>query len=478
MKRILVVDDEANLREILAMLLAEDGYEVVTASDGAKAIELLERTAEPDLIISDLKMPGVDGMGLLTRLRESGRDTPLVMITAYGSIENAVEAMKKGATDFITKPFNKDVIRHVVHTVLKTDDLRRENRLLRESCQEQGIVFRSSAMREILATIDKVAPVPSAVLLLGESGTGKEVIARAIHAKAALAARSDYSVPFVSINCPAVPDTLLESELFGYRRGAFTGASQSFTGKLALAENGILFLDEIAEIPLKTQPKLLRFIEEKTFEPLGSTARVRVDARIICATNRDLAAMVRQGLFREDLYYRINTITISIPALRDRPADILPLAEHFLEQFCLSMGKMVRGISRQVRDALLSYPWPGNVRELRNIVERAVVLTSSDILLPDSLPPELREPRAEGSARAAGASSPAAAASSPATPASSPEPGDNLLEQAERDLLNAALSRNGWNVSAAARELGVTRDTVRYRIRKYGLQAGEQALGG
>ncbi|MGA2977417.1 MAG: sigma-54 dependent transcriptional regulator [Spirochaetia bacterium] len=455
MKRILVVDDEANLCDVLAMLLENDGYEVAAATNGRKAIETLENGAVPDLIISDLKMPEKDGMALLDHLKQTGRDIPLVMITAYGSIENAVEAMKQGAADFITKPFNKDVIRHVVHKILKSEDLKKENQLLRESCRDQGIVYRSAAMQEIMETVEKVALAPSAVLLLGESGTGKEVIARALHALAAERGKSDFSVPFVSINCPAVPDTLIESELFGYRKGAFTGAFQNFSGKISLANNGILFLDEIAEIPVKTQAKLLRFMEDRTFEPLGSTSRIRVEARIVCATNKDLAGMVRQGQFREDLYYRINTITIRIPPLRERTEDILPLAEHFLAQFSLSMGKMIRGISEPVRGALVSYAWPGNARELRNIIERAVVLSPSTVLQLDCLPPELK-------------CSPVGR--SPLGNAE--EPTDNRLEQAERDLLAEALLKHQGNISAAARELGVTRDTIRYRIKKHGLQSG------
>jgi two-component system NtrC family response regulator len=305
-------------------------------------------------------------------------------------------------------------------------------------------------MKEIMRTVEKVVTAPSAVLLLGESGTGKEVIARALHAGAVERSRSEFSVPFVSINCPAVPDTLIESELFGYRKGAFTGAFQNYSGRIALANNGILFLDEIAEIPLKTQAKLLRFMEDKTFEPLGSAAKVRVDARIVCATNKDLAAMVKAGQFREDLFYRINTITIRIPPLRERTEDILPLAEHFLEQLSASMGKSVLGISPDVRAALRAYAWPGNARELRNIIERAIVLSSGDRLLLDTLPPEMRTVRA------------------PAAPARA----DNRLEQVERDLLSDALQRHSGNISAAARELGTTRDTLRYRMRKYRLRGG------
>jgi DNA-binding NtrC family response regulator len=449
MKRVLVVDDEAKICDVLSMLLEEDGYEVTTARNGRHAIEILEKGAVPDLVISDLKMPETDGMALLDYVRKCHPDVPLVLITAYGSIENAVEAMKRGARDFITKPFNKDVIRHVVHSILKTEDLRRENLLLRESCRFQGIVSRSAAMKEIMRTVEKVSTAPSAVLLLGESGTGKEVIARALHAGAVERSRSEFSVPFVSINCPAVPDTLIESELFGYRKGAFTGAFQNYGGRIALANNGILFLDEIAEIPLKTQAKLLRVIEEKTFEPLGSTAKVKVDARIVCATNKDLAVMVKAGQFREDLFYRINTITIRIPPLRERQEDILPLAEHFLAQLAASIGKSVRGISPEVRAAFRAYQWPGNARELRNIIERAIVLSATDTLLLETLPPELRT---DGS---------------PAAPAT-----DNRLEQAEKDILREALRRHNGNISAAARDLGTTRDTIRYRMRKHRLRGG------
>ncbi|MGA2379365.1 MAG: sigma-54 dependent transcriptional regulator [Spirochaetia bacterium] len=450
MKRILVVDDEVNLCDVLSMLLEDDGYEVATAPNGRKAIEILDTGAIPDLVISDLKMPLQDGMELLDHVKRMGRDVPLVMITAYGSIENAVEAMKRGAADFITKPFNKDIIRHVVHNLLKTDDLQRENKLLREGNGEQGIVWCSAAMREIMETVEKVATAPSAILLLGESGTGKEVIARAIHSRASARAKSDFSVPFVSINCPGVPDSLIESELFGYRKGAFTGAVQNYGGKICLADNGILFLDEVGEIPLQTQAKLLKFIEDKTFEPLGSTTRVRVEARIICATNRDIASMVKDGRFREDLYYRINTITINIPPLRERPEDILPLAEHFLAHYSIAMAKRITGFSEEVRAALRSYRWPGNARELRNIIERAVVLSSPGVLGPDCLPPEMR----------AGARN---------DPLGS---GENRFEQVERDMLCDALRRNEGNISAAARELGVSRDTVRYRIRKHGLHSG------
>jgi len=447
MKRILVIDDEPNVRTVLTMLLEDDGYEVQTAENGEAGLAILEDGPAVDLVISDLKMPGKDGLAVLNRLREIGQETPLVMITAYGSIEKAVEAMKCGAADFITKPFNKDVIRHVVHQILKSDDLRRENELLRLSCPTHDLIARSPGMREVAGLVEKIATAPSAILILGESGSGKEVVARAIHARAAAAVGGDFSVPFVSINCPAVPDTLIESELFGYRKGAFTGASGNFAGKLSLARGGVLFLDEIAEIPLPTQAKLLRFIEEKVYEPLGSTVKTRVDARIICATNKELETLVREGRFREDLFYRINTITLRIPPLRERREDILPLAEHFLAHYSSTLGKGMRGFSEEVRLILCAHPWPGNVRELRNVIERAVVLSTGGTVVPASLPQELvRGPRTAA--------------------------GESRLEQIEKAALIEAMRKNEGNVSSAARELGISRDTLRYRIRKYGLSAG------
>jgi DNA-binding NtrC family response regulator len=455
MKRILVIDDEPNVRTVLTMLLEDDGYEVMAAEDGQKGMTMIESVSDLDLVISDLKMPGADGMALLRSLKQQGRDVPLVMITAYGSIEKAVEAMKSGAADFITKPFNKDVIRHVVHKLLKAEDLKRENELLRQACPAPGVIAESPAMREVLSMVEKVAAAPSAVLVLGESGAGKEVIAQAIHARGAQARRSDFSVPFVSISCPAVPDTLIESELFGYRKGAFTGASQNFSGKISQARGGVLFLDEIAEIPLPTQAKLLRFIEEKVFEPLGSTMKTKVDARIICATNKDLEALVREGKFREDLYYRINTITIRVPPLRERREDILPLAGHFLARYGEALGKRITAISAEAQGALLAYPWPGNVRELRNVMERAVVLATGERITAENFPSQM-----------AGRSMEVPAAGADGASAERVLP-HNKLEQMEKAMLLDVMRRNAGNVSSAARELGVSRDTLRYRIRKY-----------
>jgi DNA-binding NtrC family response regulator len=450
MKRILVIDDEQNVCTVLKMLLEDDGYEVMTAENGQRGIDIINSGLLLDLIISDLRMPRVDGMELLRYLNQKECSIPLILITAYGSIEKAVEAMKKGAADFITKPFNKDVIRHIVHKILKSEDLKRENELLKEAFRLQGMVFRSRAMKEIMDTVEKVVTAPSAVLILGESGTGKEMIAKAIHAMTVEQRKSEFSVPFVHINCPTVPDSLIESELFGYRKGAFTGATRDFCGKVSKAVNGVLFLDEIAEIPVGTQAKLLRFIEEKIYEPLGSTAKIKVDTRILCASNKDLEALVREGRFREDLFYRINTITIRIPPLRERKEDILPMAQHFLKQYSLSLRKKISGFSEEVKKALYYYKWPGNVRELRNIIERAVVLSDSEILRSRILPPEMRDlHHGDGTAF-----------------------GRNQFEQLEKHLVREVLFRCDGNVSATARELGISRDTLRYRIKKYRMKIG------
>ena len=446
MKRILVIDDEPNVRTVLTMLLEEDGYAVVSAENGERGIALFDNGPGFDLVITDLKMAGVDGLSLLKHVRASGRDVPLVMITAYGSIEKAVEAMKCGAADFVTKPFNKDVIRHIVHKLMGGSDPSRQGAAPRQ------VVALSRGMREVMATVEKIAAAPSAVLILGESGSGKEVVARAIHARSVERGKSASGVPFVSINCPAVPDTLIESELFGYRKGAFTGASQSFSGKLSQARGGVLFLDEIAEIPLSTQSKLLRFIEEKVFEPLGSTVKTRVEARIICATNRDLATLVREGKFREDLYYRINTITLRVPPLRERQEDILPLAGQFLLHYAGMLGKTAAELSDDAAETLLRHRWPGNVRELRNVVERAVVLSSGPLITVDLFPPEVGGRPAAETAETVAA-------------------GTNKLEEIEKAALLAVMQKTGGNVSSAARELGITRDTLRYRIRKYGITA-------
>ena len=444
MRRILVVDDEQNMRNALSILLEKHNFEVCTAPDGKEAIAAIEGGEFIDLIITDLKMPNVDGIGLLKYLREKKHKIPLVLITAFGSIEAAVEAMKMGAADFITKPFNKDVICHVIDRIFKMENLNEENIHLKGILQNEKLVYKSRAMQQIMNTATKIASVATPVLIAGESGVGKGLIAEAIHKLGGEASR-----PFIAINCPTIPETLLESELFGYRRGAFTGADSDFKGKIRLSEGGTLFLDEIADIPLNVQAKLLRILEEKLFEPLGSNTTIRINNRIICATNRELKQLVDDGRFRKDLYYRINTITIEIPPLCKRPEDILPIAEFFMTSFAKQMQKEITGLSENVREALIRYPWPGNVRELRNVMERAVVLSQDKQIEPADLPLELRE--------GSGVDQPQQ---------------ENKLESVEVSLLKNALKAHQGNVTAAAAALGISRSTLRYRMKKYGLACG------
>lgn len=444
MQRIMVVDDEQNMRNALSILLEKHNYDVCTAPDGKEAIAAIEAGEVVDLIITDLKMPNVDGIGLLKYLGEKKHRIPLVLITAFGSIEAAVEAMKMGAADFITKPFNKDVICHVIDRIFQMENLSEENRHLRRILQNEKLVYRSGTMQQIMDTAVKIAPVEAPVLITGESGVGKGLIAETIHRLG-----GDASRPFIAINCPTIPETLLESELFGYRRGAFTGADSDFKGRIRLSEGGTLFLDEIADIPLNVQAKLLRILEEKLFEPLGSNTTIRINNRIICATNRELKRLVDEGRFRKDLYYRINTITMDIPPLCKRTEDILPLAEFFATRFAGKMQKQITGLSETVKEALVRYPWPGNVRELRNVMERAVVLAQNSQIEPADLPQELRE--------GGGAD---------------PQLQDNRLESVEVSLLKDALQAHRGNVTAAAAALGISRSTLRYRMKKYGLLSG------
>ncbi|HDQ15056.1 MAG TPA: sigma-54-dependent Fis family transcriptional regulator [Sediminispirochaeta sp.] len=449
MKQILIVDDEKNMCEALKILLEGQNYSVATAENGQEAIERVKNGEFFDLIISDLKMPGLDGMGVLNYLRDNNYSVPLVFITAYGTIESAVEAMKKGASDFITKPFKKDVIVHVIDRVLKMEDLYEENRHLKEAVRNGDLIFKSDSMKRIMKTVVNVAAAPTPVLLTGESGCGKGLIAEEIHRLG-----PGEEEPFVEISCPAIPETLMESELFGYRRGAFTGADSDFKGRIRASEGGTLFLDEVADIPLSVQAKLLRILEEKRFEPLGSTTTITINNRVICATNKNLQRLVREGRFREDLYYRINTITLDIPPLRERTADIIPLAEFFLEQSRRKIRKDISGISDQVQEALCRYRWPGNVRELRNVIERAVVLSQHRFIEAADLPDDIRDHI------------------EPAGNVSNEKNRHDRLASAERSILEEALEEHRGNISAAAEALGVSRSTLRYRIKKYGLHTG------
>jgi len=457
-ERILVVEDERNMQAVLKLLFEGQGYEATCVSDGLEALEALDADCRYGTVVSDFKMDRMDGMGLLKAMRERGIDAPFVLITAYGTVEKAVEAMKLGAVDVVTKPFAKEVLLDVVARCARPSAA--AGRRKDGKAQVEGLVYASPAMAEIGRLVERVGPAAAPVLLIGESGTGKEVLARAIHQ--AYAGGNFEAKSFVSVNCPAVPESLLESELFGYHKGAFTGADQDFKGKVESADGGSLFFDEIGDLPASIQPKLLRLLENRTFEPLGSGKTKKVCIRIICATNRNLSRLVAEGRFREDLYYRINTFTIDLPPLRDRREDIPPLAAHFLARFSSEAGKDIRSFSPEAARLMSDYTWPGNVRELKNAVERAVVLCSGTEILPTDLPRGLRH------------TSLGSRPSEDTAAETAPTVSRNTIESAERELIVSALERAEGNVSAAARMLGITRNTLRYRIRKHGLETSTE----
>jgi DNA-binding NtrC family response regulator len=380
MARILVVDDDADIRTILADRLTARGHEVFEAADGLKALEISARDL-PDLMLLDLDLPGADGMAVLERLRQETSAPTVVVITAFATIEKAVEAMRRGAFDFLQKPFQPGLVELTVQKALERSELREENRALRAALPGgKTLVGASAALRSVTEQARKAADSKSTVLLVGESGTGKEVLARSIHAWSPRAAR-----PFIAVNCVALSEELLESELFGHERGAFTGAHQQKPGKFELANHGTIFLDEVGDIRESLQAKLLRVLQEHEFERVGGTKPIRVDIRIIAATNRNLEEAVKNGRFREDLYYRLNVVRLRLPPLRERPEDVPELAEHFLRKYCAETGKTMSGISTLAIDTLCAHRWPGNVRELENAVERAVVLGPGPEITADDL---------------------------------------------------------------------------------------------
>jgi DNA-binding NtrC family response regulator len=448
MPAILIVEDEAKMRRLLELNLGDDGFTTLSAEDAETGLKLL-RENSIDLVLTDLKLPGMNGLEFLQTIKRQNAALPVVVMTAFGSVETAVDAMKAGASDYVLKPFSLTEMRMVIHKELDVRNLREENRSLREALGKRyshpNVVARSPKMQEVLATVERVAPTNSTVLLGGESGVGKDLIARAIHEKSRRA-----SGPFLKINSSAIPENLLESELFGFEKGAFTGAVASKPGKFELADKGTLFLDEIGDVPPAIQVKLLRVLQEREFERLGGTRTLKVDVRLIAATNKDLRQALEQGTFREDLYYRLNVVPIDIAPLRERKEDIPDLVNLFISRFTAESGEPVEGITPEAMQMLVNYHWPGNVRELQNIVERACALAKGSILDPADIHLDMR---------------PTKAANGPGGFL----PDGMTLEQWEDEMVQEALRRASGNKSQAARLLGLSRNALRYRLSKIGI---------
>ncbi len=456
---ILVADDEPRQREALARALRSAGHDVHVADGGEEAVRIVRERAV-DVVLTDLRMPDVSGLEVLRRVRELQPEVAVVVMTAYGSVANAVEAMKSGATDYLTKPVELDELELVVERALERRELVRENRVLRRRLEESAAGFRlighARALQEVLARAARAAATDATVLVRGESGTGKELLARSVHD---LSRRAEG--PFVAVNCAALPETLLESELFGHERGAFTGATGLHRGRIELAAGGSLFLDEIGDLPMPIQVKLLRFLQEREFTRLGGETTLRADVRVIAATHRDLRERITAGAFREDLYYRLDVVTLVLPPLRERREDIPGLVEHFLARHAHRHGAPLRALTREAMDALIKHDFPGNVRELENALEQATVLATGDALTLNDLPASIR----------GGADAIAAAPLSGGALAA-------RLDDFERRLVTDAIARHGGNQSAAARELGVTEGGLRYKLRKWTDPAGADMRAG
>lgn len=448
MRRVLVADDEKNMRWVLREALEAEGYEVTEAADGKEALSAVA-DQEPDVLVLDHKMPAPDGMEVLRRLRGKGFTFPIIMLTAHGNVQTAVEAMKAGADEYLTKPFDLEELKLSIEKALKMSELAAEVDRLRGELEHEldldGIVAADPKMLGVLETVRKVAPTNASVMLYGESGTGKELVARALHQLSERASR-----PFVSVSAGALPETLLESELFGYEKGAFTGAMTAKPGRFEMANGGTLFLDEIGDISLAVQVKLLRVLQERTFERLGGTKSIEVDVRVVSATNRDLQQLIADGTFREDLYYRLNVVPITIPPLRKRPEDIPSLVAYFLRR----NGAEGRTLTPAAMQALMDYQWPGNVRELENTIERVVILSHGDEIGVDDLPAEVR--------------SGAVVCDAGTRCFVLPESGVDL-EEVELDFVKQALERAGGSVPKAAKMLGLTTKTLEARMNRYGL---------
>ena len=465
MDKILVVDDERSMRDFLSIMLKKVGYDVTTAVDGEEAVKILHKDIF-DLVITDLKMPKVDGLQVLKTVKDLSPDTVVIVITAFASTETTVEAMKEGAYDYITKPFQNDEMKIRIKKALEKRRLSAENILLKKQLKDRAvfdnIIGKSEKIEKVFELVRKVSDSMSNILIYGESGTGKELIARAIHFNS-----RKKDKPFVTINCGALPEGLLESELFGHMKGSFTGAVFNKEGLFEVANGGTIFLDEVGETSPAIQVKLLRVLQDKEFKRVGGTKEIKVDVRIITATNRDLSKAVSEGKFREDLYYRLNVIPITLPPLRERTDDIPLLADHFLNKFNKALNKNVKGFSQTTMELFRNYEWRGNVRELENIIERAVALSNSEIITPEYLPDILRD----------------SSRSSSAIPVNIPQEGldlEGLIGDIEKELLLKALEKTNWIKKDAAKLLHLNFRSFRYRLDKYNLNKkplGKEAAG-
>jgi DNA-binding NtrC family response regulator len=449
--RILIVEDEDKLRRVIQLELESAGFEVDGAANAEQGLPLASLA---NLVITDLRLPGMDGLQFIQQLQSYGIQAGVIVMTAHGSVDNAVEAMKLGAADFLQKPFTLDHLTTVVEKVLAIQTLRDENRRLRDQLDQRyqfdNIIGRSQSMRAIFQTVERVAPTRTTVLIAGESGVGKDMIARAIHQHSPRRTHA-----FVKINCTALPENLMESELFGYEKGAFTGATVSKPGKFEQADQGTVFMDEIGDVPGNIQVKLLRILQERQFERLGSNLTRNVDVRVVAATNVDLRVALEEGRFREDLYYRLNVVPINVPPLRERKEDIPFLAMHFVNKLSKELGSIAKEISPAAMDRLLSHPWPGNVRELENTIERSLVLASQEVLQPADM--RIEQPRrGPNSVVTPGQQTPLL-------------PEGETLEHWEQMMIREALRRANGNKSQAARMLGLTRNALRYRLSQIGL---------
>ncbi|HOF04441.1 MAG TPA: sigma-54 dependent transcriptional regulator [Syntrophales bacterium] len=454
MNRVLVVDDEINMQVVLRAMLKKEGYEVLTARDGLEALKILAGT-EVDVVVTDLKMPRLDGMGLLERVMEEYPSTPVIMITAHGTVATAVDALKKGAFDYVTKPFEQDELKNVVLKAVKTRRLSDEEFVASaDDIDRYGIVGASEPMVEIFEIVKRVAPTTTTILISGETGTGKELIANAIHINSPRKAN-----PLIKINCAAIAENLMESELFGYEKGAFTGAVVTKPGRFELAHKGTLFLDEVGELPKEMQVKLLRAIQEQAFERVGGLKTIKVDVRLITATNRNLFQDVKEGRFREDLFYRLNVLPIHLPALRERKDDIPLLVSYFVDRFRKKLARDIEGLDDEVLDLFINYDWPGNIREMENLLERLVLMARGQTITLADVPGEIRQAVQEQFLL---------------PPEKKPSQFKEFIrthtEEAERQLLVRCLEECGGNVTRAAQQLGLSRKGLQLKMIKYNLR--------